>query len=87
MTTTRQLKENYKQIILNHMLAGRSLSNGEAHDLYNMTCFLQRISDLRADGVPIQDEWVKKNGKRFKRYWLDADTIKRYQSTLKGGQS
>lgn len=68
---TRQPKQNYKQIILNHLLAGRTLSTYEAYDLYNITCFLQRISDLRADGVIIQDEMIKQNGKRFKRYWIE----------------
>lgn len=68
---TRQPKQNYKQIILNHMLAGNCLSTYQAFDLWKITCFLQRISDLRADGVIINDEVVKQNGKRFKRYWID----------------
>ncbi len=72
MTNTRQPKQKYKQIILNHMLDGNSLSTYEAYDLFNITCFLQRISDLRADGVIIRDEWIKNNGKRFKRYRIDA---------------
>ncbi|MEK6219947.1 MAG: helix-turn-helix domain-containing protein [Psychrobacter cryohalolentis] len=70
--TTRQPKNSYKQIIHNHMLAGKSLSTLEACDLYNITCFLQRVSELRDQGVLIQDEWVKNNGKRFKRYWIDT---------------
>lgn len=69
---TRQTKQSYKQIILNHMLEGKSISNMEAYDQYGMVCFLQRISDLRADGVIIQDETVTQNGKRFKRYWIDT---------------
>ncbi|WP_201571959.1 helix-turn-helix domain-containing protein [Psychrobacter nivimaris] len=68
---TRQTKQKYKQIILNHLLAGKTLSTYEAYDLYNITCFLQRVSELRDQGVTIQDEWVKNNGKRFKRYWID----------------
>ena len=71
---TRQPKQTYKQIILNHMLAGNSLSTYEAYDLYNITCFLQRISDLRAAGIVIQDEMIRHNGKRFKRYWIDQPT-------------
>ena len=68
---TRQTKQKYKQIILDHLLAGKTLSTYEAYDLYNITCFLQRISELRDQGITIQDEWVKNNGKRFKRYWID----------------
>jgi len=68
---TRQPKQNYKQIILNHMLAGNHLSTYQAFDLWQITCFLQRISDLRADGIIINDKVVKQNGKRFKRYWIE----------------
>jgi hypothetical protein len=70
--TTRQPKKSYKQIIHSHMLAGNSLSTYEAFDLWQITCFLQRISDLRADGVIIDDEMVKQNNKRFKRYWINT---------------
>ena len=72
--TTRQPKQNYKQIILDHMLAGNHLSTYQVFDLWQITCFLQRISDLRADGVIINDEVVKQNGKRFKRYWIEQPT-------------
>lgn len=68
MTTSKQ---NYSQIILNHLLAGKRLSNMQAYDQYGMTCFLQRISDLRAAGVPIQDVFIKRNGKKFKLYWIN----------------
>ena len=68
MTTSRQ---TYSQIILNHLLAGKRLSNMEAYDLYGMTCCLRRISELRAKGIVIQDEIIKKNGKRYKSYWIE----------------
>ena len=73
---TRQPKKSYKQIIHNHMLAGNSLSTYEAFDLWQITCFLQRISELRAQGVSIQDKTIKRNGKTFKQYWINtlADT-------------
>lgn len=71
--TTRQPKQSYKQIILNHMLAGQSISTMQAYDEYDITCLAQRISELRASGIVIDDEMVKHNGKRFKRYWIDAD--------------
>ena len=71
---TRQPKKSYKQTIHNHMLAGKSISNMEAYNQYGMTCFLQRISELRAAGVVIKDEMITQNGKRFKRYWIDQPT-------------
>lgn len=64
-------KQTYSQIILNHLLAGKRLSNMQAYDQYGMTCFLHRISDLRAAAVPIQDVFIKYNGKRFKLYWIN----------------
>ena len=70
--STRQPKKSYKQIIHNHMLAGHSLSTYEAFDLWQITCFLQRISELRAQGVVIQDKTIKRNGKTFKQYWIDT---------------
>ncbi len=57
------------------MLAGQSISNMEAFAQYGMTCFLQRISDLRASGVPIQDKFVSRNNKRFSVYWLGKKTL------------
>lgn len=71
MTTTRQPKQTYAQIIVNHMLAGKTITNMQAYDEYAITCLAQRISELRASGVSIDDEMVTQNGKRFKRYWID----------------
>lgn len=78
MTTTRQPKQNYCQIIMAHLMAGKTITIWESISLYQITCLAQRISDLRAVGAPIQDKWVKQNGKRFKRYWIDqpANTTK-----------
>lgn len=74
MTTTQQTRQTYSQLILDHMLEGKRISNMEAYDQYGMTCFLQRISDLRAAGVVIQDEVIVKNGKRYKSYWIEQPT-------------
>ena len=71
MTTTRQPKQTYSQIIMTHLMAGKNITNMQAYNEYSITCLAQRISDLRADGVIINDEMVKQNGKRFKRYWID----------------
>ena len=72
--TTRQPKKSYKQIIYDYLLAGNSLSTYEAFDLWQITCFLQRISELRAQGVVIQDKTIKRNGKTYKTYWIDTPT-------------
>ncbi len=70
-TTLKHKKQTCSQIILNHMQAGQTLSNMQAYELYDMTCFLRCISTLRAAGVPIQDEYIKRNGKKFKLYWIN----------------
>ena len=71
---TRQPKQTYSQIIMAHLMAGKTITNMQAYDEYAITCLAQRISEIRADGVIIQDEMIKQNGKRFKRYWIDQQT-------------
>ena len=79
---TRQPKQSYKQIIHNHLLGeDNSLSTYEAYDLWQITCFLQRISDLRAQGVVIQDRTIKRNGKTFKIYWIDTPADGNHDAT------
>ncbi|MGE6390448.1 helix-turn-helix domain-containing protein [Psychrobacter pacificensis] len=80
MTDTRQTKQTYGQIIMAHLLAGKTITNMQAYDEYGMTCLAQRISELRASGVSIDDEMVTQNGKRFKRYWIDQPA----QQTVEG---
>ncbi|GAB3231441.1 helix-turn-helix domain-containing protein [Psychrobacter pacificensis] len=76
MNTTRQpkQKQTYTQIIMAHLMAGKTITNMQAYDEYAITCLAQRISELRASGVSIDDEMVTQNGKRFKRYWIDQPT-------------
>ena len=68
---TRQSKQTYSQIIMAHLMAGKTITNMQAYDEYSITCLSQRISELRASGINIVDEMVTQNGKRFKRYWID----------------
>ena len=68
---TRQPKQTYSQIIMAHLMAGKTITNMQAYDEYSITCLSQRISELRASGINIVDEMVTQNGKRFKRYWID----------------
>ena len=78
---TRQTKKSYKQIIHDYMLAGHRLSTYEAFDLWQITCFLQRVSELRAQGVVIQDKTIKRNGKTFKQYWIDQPANNDHDAT------
>ncbi|HBH34775.1 MAG TPA: hypothetical protein DDW38_09745 [Psychrobacter sp.] len=76
MTQTRQTqKQTHCEIIKVHLLAGKSISTWQAYQLYDITCLAQRIHDLRNKGLPIDDEMVVREGKRFKLYWLNTDYI------------
>ena len=59
-------------------MVGCLLSNMQSYKLYNITTVVRRISDLRAASVPIQDMFIKRNGEKFKLYWInktDRDTF------------
>lgn len=76
MTQTRQTqKQTHCEIIKAHLLAGKSISTWQAYQLYSITCLAQRIHDLRNKGLPIDDEMVVREGKRFNLYWLNTDYI------------
>lgn len=64
-------KQTHIQIIMNHLLSGRTISNMQSYKLYNITTVVRRISDLRAASVPIQDMFIKRNGEKFKLYWIN----------------
>lgn len=84
MTQTRQTpKRTYCEIIKAHLLAGKSISTWQAYQLYNITCLAQRIHDLRNKGLPIDDEIVEVDGKRFKLYWLNTDYMNGQLKPLK----
>lgn len=72
--------ESDKKKILNHLLAGLSLTKAEAYRLGYGISLNSRISELRQRGYPIKDQWITKtnaDGKelRFKSYFFDSDFI------------
>ena len=62
-------KEIKKQIRL-HLELGLSITGLQALKLFKTIRLAVYISRLIKDGVPITDEWISENGKRFKRYRL-----------------
>ncbi len=56
--------------ILAHLQAGRSITFFDAVERFGVLHLPRRILDLREAGHTIGDDWVKANGKRFKRYFL-----------------
>ena len=69
--TPKPKKLTHIQIIMNHLLSGKTISNMQGYKLYNITTVVRRISDLRAAGVPIQDVFIKRNGEKYKLYWIN----------------
>ncbi|WP_199508343.1 MULTISPECIES: helix-turn-helix domain-containing protein [unclassified Psychrobacter] len=71
-TNAQQTKQTYCQIIMAHLLAGKTISTYQAFEEYRITCLAQRISDLRASGEPIKSKIVTSDsGKHYAEYWID----------------
>ena len=56
--------------ILNHLKSGKGITFFEAVADFGVTHLPRRILDLKEAGHPIEDEWIKSNGKRFKRWTM-----------------
>lgn len=65
MTTTAQNAQ-----ILAHLKAGHTITFWQAVGDFGCMHLPRRILDLKEAGHPIEDQWIKHNGKRFKEYWL-----------------
>lgn len=58
------------EAILNHFQKGKSLTPLTALTRFGCMALSQRAGDLRRAGYPVQSEWVTRQGKRFKRYFI-----------------
>jgi predicted transcriptional regulator len=54
--------------VMEYMNAHGSISQFEATIKLKVCCLAERIRDLKENGVLISDEWISKNGKRYKAY-------------------
>lgn len=59
-----------KVMVMEYMNAYGSISQYEATTKLKICCLAERIRDLKEEGVTITDQWISKNGKRFKQYSL-----------------
>lgn len=77
-----------KEVLLNHLMAGNSISALEALVLFNTMKATARISDLRLDGYRISDEWEEnlETGKRFKIYFCTEEDKAHNRSRLSHGK-
>ncbi len=60
-----------REQIKNGLEAGKTLTVVSALNEYRTIDLRKYISDLRKEGMNIQDRWVEKNGKRFKEYFVN----------------
>jgi len=63
--------------ILAYLKIGQSLTSLEALNLFGSSRLAARIADIKRDnpGLDIRDEYVHKNGKSFKKYWLHVPEL------------
>lgn len=74
MVTEKQITQRItanRRRILNYLESGKKITVTKALYLFSTVDLRKYISDLRAEGHPITDEWVQVEGKRFKRYFID----------------
>ncbi len=62
--------EAQKKRILAYLKSGNPITKFKAFTLFNCTKADTRISELRREGYPISDRWIKTKHSRFKEYFL-----------------
>jgi hypothetical protein len=67
------MKTTQKQLILEALLRGESFTGLDGVKLFRTLALRNRISELRAEGYAIKDEFIHnpENGKQYKKYWMD----------------
>ena len=60
------------EAIKKHLLSGKRLTSLDAVKLFGTIKLTTRISEMRRDGLKINDEWLvnKKTKSRYKSYWI-----------------
>ena len=59
-----------KAKILAYLKAGQVITPAFAFSRIRCLSWSQRIGNLKREGYDIRDEYVNRNGSRFKRYWM-----------------
>ena len=66
------MKTTQNKSILQHMQNGYKITALEALGHYGCMRLASRINDLKRMGHIIHDEWVTRNGKRYKSYYMEV---------------
>lgn len=64
-------KKSQKQLVWDALMTGRGFTSYELNKIAHTVDARKWISDLRKEGVPISDDFVTANGRRFKVYFLN----------------
>lgn len=74
--------KTYKGKIFDALMQGLKLDDMKALDWFKCWSLSQRISEMRADGLPIKSEMVTADsGKRHAIYWLEKADIVRLKES------
>lgn len=71
------MKKGQRERILEDLLQGKEINMLDDLQRYGTSC-RSRISEIRADGYPVED-YVPK-GERYKIYYLPTQFLKKYHS-------
>lgn len=59
------------QRLLNYLShPGRSVTSMQCFKMFGITSLHRRLHDMKKLGHPSRGEWVERNGKHFKKYFL-----------------
>lgn len=64
------MTETQNRMILAHLRKGHSITFWEAVERFGCMHLPRRILDLKEAGHNIKDQWITRDGKRFKQWWL-----------------
>lgn len=63
-------------LVREHLLTKGSITNVEAQAIYRCRALPKRISELKADGMPIDAVWKKDSmNQRYVRYELNTEAL------------
>ncbi len=75
-------KANQKQTIKAHLLTGASISTMQAYEVYKIVCLTSRISELRKQGLQIEQKRINGADTHWNVYWLDETTLSKMNSEV-----
>ena len=77
-----KLKRSQKQTIKAHLLTGASISTMQAYEVYKIVCLTSRISELRKQGLQIEQKRINGADTHWNIYWLDKTTLLKMNSEV-----